>query len=111
MAQQAQDRASALKKTLDTLTIARSVFDFEDNGLDALCQRFGIRGKDKVTDEDWRASVKTGDEDTLRKVDKYCKGDVRNGKKLLEILMPYGFKPSDYGARRIIRKERLKVNV
>lgn len=90
------------KRTFDSLKIARSVFDFEENGLDALCQRFGIAGKDKITDEDWRR-VFSGDEKTLKKIDRYCRGDVKNGKALLSILTPYAGKVTDYGSSRVIR--------
>ena len=88
------------KKTMDSLKIARSKFAFEDNGLDALCQRLGIKGKDRITDEDWRAIVKTGDEKTLNKVNKYCRGDVKNGKELLNIFIPYSGKADDYGVKK-----------
>ncbi len=94
------------KKTLDSLKIARTNFAFEDNGLDGLCKRFGIKGKDKVTDEDWQAIVRTGDEKTLQKVDKYCRGDVRNGKELLMIFLPYAGKPKDYGILKAEKKIR-----
>lgn len=89
------------KKTFDTLKIARSVFDFEENGLDALCKRFGIKGKDDITDSDWQAVFK-GEEKILNKIDKYCRGDVKNGKALLEILAPYAGKATDYGSSRVI---------
>lgn len=84
------------KKTIDSLKIARKEFAFEDNSLDALCVKFGIDGKMKVTDDDWREALK-GNEKVLRKIHKYCRGDVKNGKKLYEMLEPYSGKKSDYG--------------
>ena len=91
------------KPTQDSLKIVRSHFDFEDNGMDALCKKFGINGKDKITDEDWREIVKTGNPATLAKVDKYCRGDVRNGKELLKIFQPYAGKRPDYGAKKAVK--------
>lgn len=94
------------KKTQDSLKIARTNFAFEDNGLDALCKRFGIKGKDKITDDDWQAIVRTGDPKTLAKVNKYCKGDVKNGKELLSIFLPYSGKALDYGATKAVKVEK-----
>lgn len=94
------------KKTYDSLKIARSDFAFEDNGLDGLCKRFGIKGKDKITDDDWQAIVRTGDSKTLAKVNKYCKGDVRNGKELLKIFLPYSGKNLDYGTMKAVKVEK-----
>jgi len=85
------------KKTEDSLKIVRSRFAFEDNTLDALCVKFGIRGKDKITDDDWREVLRTGNPKILAKIDKYCRGDVRNGKKMYEIFAPYAGKADDYG--------------
>jgi hypothetical protein len=86
------------KKTIDTLKIARSRFDFDGgNSLDHLCKRFGINGKDHISKDDWRA-VMRGDQKTLDKVYKYNRGDVTNGIKLYEILQPYSGKPEHYGA-------------
>lgn len=86
------------KPTIDSLKIARARFAFEANDLDSLCRRFGIKGKDKITNEDWLSIVRDGDKKTLEKVDKYCQGDVRNGKKMFEILLPYSRKKMNYGA-------------
>ncbi len=86
------------KKTLDTLKIARQKFTFESNKLDYISQRLGFRPKDDITNEDWLRIVKTGDKDTLQKVDTYCQGDVINGKSVLEVLRKYAGKRADYGA-------------
>lgn len=86
------------KKTEDSLKIVRSRFAFEDNTLDALCVKFGIKGKDRITDDDWREVLKTGSQKTLNKINKYCRGDVRNGKELYELFAPYSGKSEDYGA-------------
>lgn len=86
------------KKTYDTLKIARSKFSFESNKLDYISQRLGFRPKDDIRNVDWLKIVNTGDEATLKKVSKYCRGDVRNGKGILERLMKYSGKKSYYGS-------------
>lgn len=86
------------KKTLDTLKIARSKFSFESNRLDFISQRLGFRPKDNITNEDWLKIVKNGDEKTLKKVNRYCKGDVTNGKSVLDVLMRYSGKKKYYGS-------------
>jgi DNA polymerase elongation subunit (family B) len=87
------------KKTLDTLKIARSKFAFESNRLDFVSQKLGLRPKDDIRNRDWLEIVKTGDLRTLKKVLKYCKGDVESGKGVLEKLMKYSGKRSFYGSR------------
>jgi hypothetical protein len=89
------------KKTLDTLKIARQKFAFESNKLDYISQKLGLRPKDDIRNEDWLNIVKTGDEKTLAKVLKYNKGDVTSGKGVLERLMKYSNKKTDYGAQSL----------
>ena len=89
------------KKTLDTLKIARQKFTFESNKLDYISQRLGFRPKDDITNADWLNIVKTGDGETLRKVDIYCQGDVVNGKDVLGVLSKYAGKKEDFGAVRL----------
>jgi hypothetical protein len=101
-------REGMKKKTVDTLTIARTKFAFESNELDFLCQKFGINGKDKITDDDWREILKTGDQKTLDKINKYCRGDVRNGKKLYNILAPFAGNKVDWGALVTTKEGLLK---
>lgn len=86
------------KKTIDTLKVARSKFNFESNKLDFISQRLGFRPKDDITNDDWLKIVKTGDKETLDKVNTYCKGDVENGKAVLERLMQWSGKKDDYGS-------------
>lgn len=86
------------KKTYDTLKIARSKFSFESNKLDYISQRLGFRPKDDIRNSDWLKIVNTGDEATLKKVSKYCRGDVRNGKGILQRLMKYSGTKKWYGS-------------
>ena len=85
------------KKTLDTLKIARAKFAFESNKLDYVSQILGFRGKDDIRNSDWLKIVTSGDERTLKKVNRYCKGDVKNGKNVLEKLMTYSGRKDYYG--------------
>jgi DNA polymerase elongation subunit (family B) len=89
------------KKTLDTLKIARQRFKFESNKLDYISQKLGLRPKDNITNDDWLDIVKTGSEKTLAKVLKYNKGDVTSGKGVLERLMKYSGKRTDYAAQSL----------
>jgi DNA polymerase elongation subunit (family B) len=86
------------KRTLDTLKIARSKFAFESNRLDYISQKLGLRPKDDIRNSDWLKVVTTGDEKTLKKILKYNKGDVKNGKGVLEQLMKFSGKKANYGA-------------
>jgi hypothetical protein len=86
------------KKAHDTLKIARSKFSFESNKLDDIRKRLGLRPKDDIRNEDWLNILKTGDEKTLAKINKYCKADVVEGKKVLEFLMKYSGKKEWYGS-------------
>lgn len=90
--------ANGGKKTIDTLKIARSKFAFESNKLDYISQRLGLRPKDDIRNRDWLKIVDHGDEATLKKVNHYCRGDVKNGKGILERLMKYSCKKEGYGA-------------
>lgn len=87
------------KKTYDTLKIARAKFAFESNKLDYISQRLGFRPKDDIRNSDWLKIVDNGDEATLKKVARYCRGDVVNGKGILERLMRYSGKKTYYGTQ------------
>jgi hypothetical protein len=86
------------KKTIDTLKIARSKFSFESNKLDDISKELGLRPKDDIRNSDWLKIVTTGDEATLKKVNRYCRGDVISGKALLERFMKYSGKKEGYGS-------------
>ena len=88
------------KKTFDTLKIARSKFAFESNRLGDICAALGLRGKDGVTGDDWRAIMR-GDEKPLRKVARYNARDVRAGKAVLGVLQKYSGKKVDYGTVKL----------
>jgi hypothetical protein len=85
------------KKTIDTLKLARSCLAHESNSLDYLAQYYGFSGKDEITREDWKNAT-NGDQPTLDKVEKYCKGDVSNGKSLLIKFLPLANKKFNFGA-------------
>lgn len=66
-------------RTIDTLKLSRKYFPFESNGLDYIAVRLGGRPKLHIEFSDWRRVIETGDEKTLSKVERYCRGDVREG--------------------------------
>ena len=91
-------------KTMDTLRMVRGSelgirFRFMSNKLDYLAPICGFRPKDNITDSDWRA-VQCGDEKALKKILKYNRGDVRNGKGVLESLLGL----SNYRIDKYMRK-------
>jgi DNA polymerase III epsilon subunit-like protein len=85
------------KKTIDTLKLARSKLSNESNSLNYLSKYYGFSGKDEITREDWRLAT-AGHKQTLKKIEKYCMGDVINGKALLEKFTPLANKKYNFGA-------------
>lgn len=85
------------KKTIDTLKLARSKLSLESNSLDYVAQWLGFSGKDDITREDWKVAT-AGDKKTLKKIEKYCRGDVTNGKSVLETFLPLANKKFNFGA-------------
>ena len=89
------------KKTIDSLKLARSKLSHESNTLDYLAQYYGFSGKDEITRQDWKDAT-AGNKKVLKKIEKYCQGDVINGKGLLEKFIPLANKKFRFGA---IKKE------
>lgn len=87
------------KQSIDTLSIARSKFKFEYNGLDYIAQRLGFRPKDDITDDDWNKILR-GDKKSLDKCLKYNRGDVIEGKRVYERLVRWVGKRDTFGAKR-----------
>jgi hypothetical protein len=85
------------KKTIDSLKLARSKTSHESNALDYLSQYYGFSGKDEITKADWKAAT-AGDCATLKKIEKYCRGDVINGKAVLEKFLTIANKKFNFGA-------------
>ena len=85
------------KKTIDTLKLARSKYAFEKNTLDYICKRLGIDGKDHITNEDW-INAMNGCGKTLEMIHHYNRGDVVNGKAVLEEFMQVANKKFSFGA-------------
>jgi DNA polymerase elongation subunit (family B) len=85
-------------KTYDTKKMAKK-HKFESNSLEALCRLFGLPMKDKMELEDWIKIQETGDEKTLRKMHKYCRGDVRNGVDILNILLSWDTRSNYFAAK------------
>ena len=87
------------KQTIDTLKLARSCLSLESNKLDYVSQWLGFSGKDEITNEDWWAA-QGGHTATLKKIERYCVGDVVNGKNVLTKFLPLAHKPAKFGARK-----------
>ena len=85
------------KKTIDTLKLARSKLSLESNALDYISQYLGFSGKDDITNDDWIAAM-NGNTKTLKKIEKYCQGDVRTGKQVLNKFLPLANKKANFGA-------------
>lgn len=66
-------------KVMDTLKMAKKHFPFESNSLEYISTHLGGRPKKEINLADWIRIVETGDPATLRKAERYCKGDVREG--------------------------------
>lgn len=66
-------------KSIDTLKLARKHFPFDSNALDYISVKLGGKPKKDIDRDDWIRIVETGDEATLRKANRYCRGDVREG--------------------------------
>lgn len=72
----------AESKYIDTLTMARETKP-ETRGLEDLSVQLGGRPKRGLRKTEWRQIVETGDEALLHKADNYCRGDVREGVRVL----------------------------
>ena len=66
-------------KILDTLSIARRKFRMASHTLEYWSLKLGGKNKDEMHREDWEKIQETGDPKSLRKMFKYCKGDIREG--------------------------------
>jgi DNA polymerase elongation subunit (family B) len=75
-------------RTIDTLLIARQVFGFTSNKLDYLNKALGIDLKDDMSMEDW-IQCSRGNEETLKKMEKYNRGDVVNLEDLYLVVRPW----------------------
>jgi uncharacterized protein YprB with RNaseH-like and TPR domain len=79
------------------LKIVRSKLALESNRLGHVSKWLGIDGKDHINNDDW-LNVLKGDEKTLRKIGKYNRHDVINGKSVLMKFLPLANKRNNYGA-------------
>lgn len=65
-------------KTLDTLTIAKKYFRNDSNALEHWSLDLGGESKDDMDIDDWKA-VARGEPEAIKKMERYNRGDVRNG--------------------------------
>ena len=66
-------------KVIDTLPLARKIFKEDSNALEHWSMILGGTAKDDMRMEDWKRICNNGDEASLRKMVRYCRGDIRNG--------------------------------
>jgi DNA polymerase elongation subunit (family B) len=85
------------KKTIDTLKLCKSKLALNHNNLDYVSKWLDLLGKDGITNQDWINAMK-GDKKALDRIHKYNRGDVINGKAVLEILLPIASKKFNFGA-------------
>lgn len=84
----------------DTKVMSKKL-GFESNALDYLCEVFGFPKKEDMPLEDWLEIRDTGDPLKLKKMHKYCIGDVKKrGFPVYNMLVNYQDWPQDYGMRR-----------
>jgi len=81
--------APAPTKSVDTLKVARSVFAFESNTLDALCKRLGVPAKSDKYDVATARAACNGDTAAQRKLANYNKGDIRATEAAYDRLRPW----------------------
>ena len=75
-------------QVIDTKKVAKSVFGFSSNKLDALAGYFGIETKMDTTFELWKSCLE-GDQDALNYMSKYNRKDVEILEKVYLKLRPY----------------------
>ena len=66
-------------KVIDTLTLARKYFKEDSNSLERWSLLLGGTAKDDMHMEDWKRICNSGDPASLRKMERYCRKDIRNG--------------------------------
>lgn len=75
-------------KEYDTLRVAKSLFAFTSNRLDALGEYFGVGRKIK-TDYDLWIRCEQGEMKALKEMEKYCRGDILVLEKVYNKLAPH----------------------
>ena len=75
-----------LRKSIDTLKMAKKYFAFPGNSLDSLAKRFGSKGKNQKPD--WKKMTE-GDKQEIIIAAKYCKNDVIELEKVFNEIKPY----------------------
>ena len=81
-------------KTVDTLAIARRLFNFPSNRMDHIQKYLGGKGKLPTDFQLWDKCC-DGDEKSLRYMVKYCKQDVRELEEMFLEMEPY-FRPKTH---------------
>lgn len=80
-------------KSVDTLKVARQVFGFESNTLDALCKRLNIQAKVDKYDPNVAKAALAGDARAQRRLKRYNQGDIVATEALYERLLGWQKNP------------------
>jgi DNA polymerase elongation subunit (family B) len=84
----------------DTKVMAKKL-GLESMSLDYLCELFGFPKKEDMPIEDWIDISETGSPEKLKKMHRYCVGDVKKrGLPVYNMLANYQDWPQDFGMRR-----------
>jgi len=85
-------------KTVDTLTICRRYFNFTSNRLNDIAQ--DLLGDQKIhTEFEWWKEIDQGNEETLKKMVRYCRKDVRLLEKVYEKIAPFAVHKTHVGVQ------------
>ncbi|MGH3442004.1 MAG: ribonuclease H-like domain-containing protein [Nitriliruptorales bacterium] len=75
-------------RKIDTLKLAKRNFRLASNRLDYVARMLGVGRKIDTSFDDWEAAYRGG-EKALRKLDRYCRGDVRILERVYKAMKPY----------------------
>jgi ribosomal protein S27E len=82
-------RPASPVKIIDTLKIAQRNFNYEMNNLDVLTRRFGLTHKNDRYSSKVAWGAVGGNEKDQRRIERYCRGDVRATTALYTRLRPH----------------------
>lgn len=77
-------------KSIDTLKLAKAGFRFNSNRLDYIAKFLGVGSKLHTDYALWKSITMDNDEESLRKMVRYCKNDVRILEQVYHKLESYG---------------------
>ena len=75
-------------KIVDTLLLSRRRYRMASHAMDAWVKKLGGEMKEDMRREDWEACLK-GDEKALKKMEHYCRGDIKRGVQIARAFQNY----------------------